>query len=129
MKHMSYKKIIPFILGAGMLSGCATLRNNNLAQYVVTSKQDNKIVFDNVSGISTKRVMTFDETEMNYYRSINIGDTIGCVRPFSDTQLVVTARDANIRLITRADILRMIELQQQTTLRDSLINSMNIKQK
>ena len=129
MKNISYKKVISFILGAGMLGGCATSRSDNFARYVVTAKQDNKVVFHNVSGIPVQRVMTFDNTEMDYYRNINVGDTLGCERAFSDTQLVIGARDANIRLISRADILRMLELQQQTARRDSLINSMNQKQK
>lgn len=129
MKHISYKKIVPFVLGAGMLAGCATSRGAGLACYVVTAKANTTIVFTECAGYQTKRVMTFDSTEMEYYRSIGVGDTIGFAHPFSDTQLVVDARDSDIRLISRGDILRMYELQQQTELRDSLINKMNIKHK
>lgn len=129
MKRISYKKIFPFVLGAGMLSGCVASRDNGLARYVVTDKANNTIVFTENIGCQTKRVMTFDSTEMVYYKSICVGDTIGVAHAFSDTELVVGARDANIRLISRGDILRMYELQQQTALRDSLVNKMNTKQK
>lgn len=129
MKRVSYKKIVPFVLGAGMLSGCVASRDNKLARYVVTDKANNAIVLTEDVGCQTKRVMTFDSTEMVYYKSIYVGDTIGVARAFSDTELVIGARDANIRLISRGDILRMYELQQQTALRDSLINNMNIKHK
>ena len=129
MKRVSYKKIVPFVLGAGMLAGCATSRDGGLAHYVVTDKSNNTITFTENVGCKTQRVMTFDSTEMEYYNSIYVGDTIGCLRQFSDAQLVVGARDAEIRLISRGDILHMYELQQQTALRDSLINNMNIKHK
>lgn len=129
MKRISYKQIIPFVLGAGMLVGCATTGNRNLARYVVTDKKDNKIIFEDVTAGHTQRVMTFDDASLAYYRNIHVGDTIGCDKPFSDTQLVVGAKNANIRLISRGDILRMYELQQQTAHRDSIINNMKIKQK
>ncbi|MCM1294245.1 MAG: hypothetical protein NC311_01635 [Muribaculaceae bacterium] len=126
---ISYKQILPFLLGTGMLGGCATSHDGNLARYVVTDRADNKIVFENVVGVPTKRVMTFEDADLVYYRAIHIGDTIGCAQPFSDTQLVVGVKNANIRLISRGDILRMYELQQQTAKRDSLINNMNTRQK
>ncbi len=129
MNHISYKKIMPFILGAGMLAGCATHRDGNLARYVVTDRANNMITFENVAGMSAKRVMTFNADEMPLYREIHVGDTIGCARPFADTQLVIGASAANIRLIARPDIMRAYELQQQTALRDSLINQMKMNQK
>lgn len=129
MKHISYKKIIPFVFGAGLLAGCASSRDANLAKYVVTQRADKKIIFEDVATQHTQRVMTFDDATLPYYREIHIGDTIGCAKPFSDTQLVVNAKDANIRLISRGDILRIWELQQQTARRDSLINTMNQRQK
>ena len=76
MKHISYKKIVPFVFGAGMLAGCATSRDGGLAHYVVTDKANNTIVFTESVGCKTRRVMTFDSTEMEYYNSIYVGDTI-----------------------------------------------------
>ncbi len=126
---MSYKKIMPFILGAGMLGGCAIQREGNLSCYVVRDRANNMISFENVAGMSVKRVMTFNTDELPLYHDIHIGDTIGCMRQFSDTQLVIDAGDADIRLIIRPNILRALKLQQQTALRDSLINQMNMNQK
>lgn len=129
MKHISYKKIMPFILGAGMLGGCAIQRESNLSRYVVRDRANNMITFENVAGMSVKRVMTFNADELPLYRDIHIGDTIGCARTFSDTQLVIDASNADIRLIIQPNILRALKLQQQTAMRDSLINQMNTKQK
>ncbi len=112
-----------------LLAGCATTGNKNLTQYVVTTKKDYKIIFEDVATQRTQRVMTFDSTEMAYYHNIHVGDTIGCARPFLDTELVVNVKKANIREIIGVDFLRVYELQHQTAKRDSIIANMNKRQK
>lgn len=108
---------------------------DDATSYIVTDKQNNKIVFQDMDSLHTERVMEFDANVYpNFYKYVNIGDTLRgkymdkrTNMSAYNTQLRFNARVPKISKINGHSAATVIEMREHNARRDSVMHNVKTR--